>query len=175
MRTVRELLTGLTYTCDQGTIDQEITDLIYDSRKEFREGSMFVCLTGMVYDAHVYITQAIEKGAKVLVVEKGVQAYKGVTIIRVSNTRYALAMISAAYFDYPARKLTIIGITGTKGKTTTAWMTKALLEKAGYQTGIIGTIGACYQNRMIKTKNSTPESYELHFYLTKCIKQAVPM
>ncbi len=170
MRTVRELLTGLTYTCDQGTIDQEITDLIYDSRKEFREGSMFVCLTGMVYDAHVYITQAIEKGAKVLVVEKGVQAYKGVTIIRVSNTRYALAMISAAYFDYPARKLTIIGITGTKGKTTTAWMTKALIEKAGYQTGIIGTIGACYQNRMIKTKNSTPESYELHFLFDQMYK-----
>ncbi len=166
LKRISDLLTDLAYTCICGSADQEVTGIQYDSRKTFEEGCAFVCLSGMNFDAHHYISQAIDKGAKVLIVEKDVPACHGVTILRVENTRHALAVISAAFFDYPAKKLTLIGITGTKGKTTTAWMIRGLLEKAGKKTGIIGTLGAFYKTEngevKVETKNSTPESYELH-------------
>ncbi len=166
LKRISDLLTNLAYTCICGSDDQEVTGIQYDSRKTFEAGCAFVCLTGANFDAHHYIPQAIDKGAKVLIVEKDVPVYQGSTIIRVENTRHALAVLSAAFFDYPAKKLTLIGITGTKGKTTTAWMIRKLLEKAGKKTGIIGTLGAFYKTEngevKVETKNSTPESYELH-------------
>ncbi len=166
LKRISDLLTNIAYTCICGSTDQEVTGIQYDSRKIFESGCVFVCLSGMNFDAHNYIPQAIDKGAKVLLVEKDVPAYDGVTIIKVENTRHTLAVISAAFFDYPARKLTLIGITGTKGKTTTAWMIRKLLESAGKRTGIIGTLGAFYKTEhgevKVETKNSTPESYELH-------------
>lgn len=163
MKTLKDLLEKLTYTCVCGSVEEAVTDIVYDSRKEKIEpGSVFVALSGVTFDAHDYIPQVLEKGVKMLIVEKDVPQYEGVTIIRVENTRYAMALMSAALFDYPAKRMTLIGITGTKGKTTTAFMMKALLEKAGYHTGIIGTIGAFYDGVKIETKNTTPESYELH-------------
>ncbi|MBO5279310.1 MAG: UDP-N-acetylmuramoyl-L-alanyl-D-glutamate--2,6-diaminopimelate ligase [Lachnospiraceae bacterium] len=167
MKRLKDLLQKLTYTCVCGSVEEAVTDIVYDSRKEtIEEGSVFVALSGATFDAHDYIPQVLEKGVKLLVVEKDIPRYEGVTVIRVENTRYALALMSAALFDYPARRLTMIGITGTKGKTTTAFMLRALLEKAGYQTGIVGTIGAFYRQAgkdiKIETKNTTPESYELH-------------
>lgn len=165
MKRIKELLAGCAYTCVCGSPDQPVDGLVYDSRAEFETGCMFVCLTGANFDAHDYIPQALAKGAGVLVVEKEVstEALKGdVTVIRVENTRRALAVISANYFGHPAKQLTLIGITGTKGKTTTSWMIKEILDRAGHKTGIIGTLGAFYDDVKIKTKNSTPESYELH-------------
>lgn len=160
-KVIGDLLRQLDYTCICGSVEEKVTDVVYDSRKA-EAGCVFIALTGAKYDAHEFIPQVLEKGVRVLVVEKEIPAYEGVTVIRVENTRYALALISAAFFDHPAEKLVMIGITGTKGKTTTAFMTKAILEKAGYRTGIIGTIGAFYGDVKIETKNTTPESYELH-------------
>ena len=169
MKAIKDLLTQLDYTCVCGSLDETVTDIVYDSRKA-EVGCAFVALSGARFDAHDFIPQVIEQGVKVVIVEKEIQQMEGVTVIRVENTRHALALMSAALFDYPAKKLTVIGITGTKGKTTTAFMMKELLTKAGYKTGIIGTIGAFYDDVKLETKNTTPESYELHSIFDKMVK-----
>ena len=132
------LLERLQYEVIQGTDDIEITELINDSRK-VSEGSAFVCISGAVSDGHAYIDDVAKKGASAVIVEKDVEAPKELTVIKVEDTRYALALMSAAYFDYPADKLKVIGITGTKGKTTTTYMVKSILEGVGHKVGLIGT------------------------------------
>ena len=109
---------------------------MYDSRK-VEKGSVFVCISGSVRDAHDFIPDVVAKGAAAVIVEKDVELQEGVTYIKVANSRLALACMSAAYFDHPARKLKTIGITGTKGKTTTTYMVKSILESAGIKTGLI--------------------------------------
>ena len=127
------------YQCLQGTTDKEITSVVYDSRKA-EPGSLFLCIKGAVSDGHSYAASVAEKGAAVLVVQDEVDVPKDVTVIRVKDSRYAMACIAAAWFDYPAAKLKTIGITGTKGKTTTTYLVKSILENAGHKTGLIGTI-----------------------------------
>lgn len=152
------------YRCLKGSMDTEVRDIIYDSRKIAKE-TMFVCMVGAVTDGHKYIPDAIEKGASVIVVEReeeAAQIPEGITVLQVKSTRLALALMSAALFDYPARKMITIGLTGTKGKTTTTYMIKNVLEMAGKKVGLIGTIGALIGEEKIPSKNTTPESYELH-------------
>lgn len=154
----------LEYQCIQGSMDTEVRDIIYDSRKIAKE-TMFVCMVGAVTDGHKYIPDAVEKGASVIVLEKedeAAQIPEHITVLKVESARLALALMSAAIFDYPDRKLTTIGLTGTKGKTTTTYMIKNVLEMAGKKVGLIGTIGAVIGDRHIPSKNTTPESYELH-------------
>ena len=163
------LLERLEYTCLQGTTDQEVKNVIYDSRKE-EEGSLFICIRGAVVDGHKFVPDVVAKGAKVLVVEEAVEAPEDVTMILVKDTRYAMAFISAAYFGYPAEKLKTIGITGTKGKTTTTYMVKSILENAGYKVGLIGTIEAIIGDRKIPAKNTTPESYMVQEYFHEMVE-----
>lgn len=161
---VSEICKEMEYTCLQGSVDAEIKDIVYDSRK-IEAGTMFVCMVGAVTDGHKYIPDAVEKGAAAIVVEKAQEAVdipQDITVIQVPHARKALAYMSAAFFGYPARKLTTIGLTGTKGKTTTTYMVKSVLEAAGKKVGLIGTIGALVADKMLPTKNTTPESYELH-------------
>lgn len=154
----------LEYECLQGSMDTEVRDIIYDSRKIAKD-TAFVCMVGAVTDGHKYITDAVEKGASVIVLEKEAEAAQvpeHITVIKVKSARRALAYMSAALFDYPDRKLITIGLTGTKGKTTTTYMIKNVLEMAGKKVGLIGTIGALIGDEPIPSKNTTPESYELH-------------
>ena len=134
-----KLLERLEYEVVQGSDQIEITELTNDSRKVV-DGSVFVCISGAVFDGHAYVNDVAEKGAAVVIVEKDVEAPEGLTVIKVADTRYALALTSAAYFGYPADKLKVIGITGTKGKTTTTYMVKSILEGVGHKVGLIGTI-----------------------------------
>nr|WP_330408888.1 UDP-N-acetylmuramoyl-L-alanyl-D-glutamate--2,6-diaminopimelate ligase [Roseburia inulinivorans] len=148
----------------QGSLETEVRDIIYDSRKIAPE-TMFVCMVGAVTDGHKYIPDAIAKGASVIVLEKEEEAAlipDTITVLKVQSTRLALALMSAALFDHPARKLVTIGLTGTKGKTTTTYMIKKVLEMAGKKVGLIGTIGAMIGEEHLPSKNTTPESYELH-------------
>ena len=119
-----ELVNGMEYTLDAGSLDMEISALEYDSRKVV-PGSLFVCLTGFQADGHDYIPKALEAGAAALVVEREVEVPEGIAVLRVTDSRTALALLSAAWFGHPAREMTVIGLTGTKGKTTTAHMLKA--------------------------------------------------
>ena len=164
-----QLLERLEYEVVRGSDDIEVTELINDSRK-VTEGSVFVCISGAVSDGHKYAEEVVAKGAKALITEKEVEGAKGAAVIRVKDTRYALALMSAAYFGYPANKLKIIGITGTKGKTTTTYMVKSILEGVGHKVGLIGTIEAVIGDKSIPANNTTPESYTIHQYFAEMVK-----
>ncbi len=156
------------YSCLQGDVSQEITALVYDSRK-VKAGSVFVCISGAVKDGHDFIPDVVEKGAAAIIVEKDVVLLENVTVIRVADTRLALAQMSAAYFGYPANELKTVGITGTKGKTTTTYMVRSILEGAGIKTGLIGTIEAIIGDEVIPADNTTPESYIVQEYFRKMV------
>ena len=158
---LKDLLEGIPYQLVKGDLELEVSSIAYDSRK-VGEGSLFVCLKGFEADGHRYIPQALQAGAAALLVEEAPAELPDVTVVRVEDSRRALALLSAAWFGHPARHMTMIGLTGTKGKTTTAHMVKGILEEAGYKVGMIGTIGAFIGSERIPTKNTTPESYELH-------------
>jgi len=165
-----QLLEHLEYEVVKGNEEIEVTELINDSRK-VTAGSVFVCISGAVSDGHAYAGDVAAKGAKALIIEKDVEVPGEVTVIRVADTRYALALMSAAYFGYPADKLKIIGITGTKGKTTTTYMVKSILEEVGHKVGLIGTIEAVIGDRSIPANNTTPESYTIHQYFAEMVKE----
>ena len=166
---VSALLEHLEYTCLQGDVEREVTSVVYDSRK-VEEGSMFICIRGAVVDGHKFIPDVVKKGAKTLIVEEETEAPEDVTVILVKDTRYAMAFISAAYFGHPAEKLKTIGITGTKGKTTTTYMVKSILENAGYKVGLIGTIEAIIGDKVIPAANTTPESYVVQQYFHEMVE-----
>ncbi len=154
-----EILKGLSYTCGN-FIDCEINDIAYDSRK-CGEDILFVCLVGAFADGHKYINSAYDKGSRVFLCEREVELPEDAIVIVTDNTRSALAKISCNFFGNPSKDIKVIGITGTKGKTTTAHIVKFLLEAGGVKTGIIGTVGSFFGDTVIPTVNTTPESYEL--------------
>lgn len=166
---IAKLLENLEYELVAGSLDTEITTLVYDSRK-VENGSVFVCISGTVRDAHDFIPDVVEKGAAAVIVEKDVTVPEGVTVIKVADSRLALACMSAAYFDYPSKKLKTIGITGTKGKTTTTYMVKSILESAGIRTGLIGTIETIIGDEHIPSANTTPESYVVQEYFHRMVE-----
>ena len=154
-----DLLSKLDYTLVQGSLDTDVTAVENDSRK-VSEGSLFFCITGAVFDGHQYAKDVADKKAAVLVVEKDVdlEDNQEITVVKVASTRYAMGMICAAFYGNPSEKLTVIGITGTKGKTTTTYMIKSMLEAAGHKTGLIGTIETIIGDKVIPASNTTPES-----------------
>ena len=158
-----KLIENLSIIKFTGSLDIEISDIVYDSRK-VTKNSVFVCLKGHNYDGHEYILDAIKNGAAAVVSEKYIEI-NDATLIVVENSRKFLAGISANFFEHPAKKMNIIGLTGTKGKTTTSFMIKSILEKYGKKVGLIGTLGVVLSDRIIKTNNTTPESYEVQKYL----------
>ena len=166
MKNLRSLIENFSCECLQGSLDTEVRSVVYDSRK-VEKGSLFVCIRGAVVDGHTFVNEVVEKGARVLVVEEPVNVPKEVTVLQVSDTRYALALISCAWFDHPAKKLKTIGVTGTKGKTTTVYMVQSILENAGYKVGLIGTIETIIGDRHIPSENTTPESYLVQQYFSE--------
>ena len=164
-----KLLEKIDYEIQKGDIETEVTSLSYDSRK-VKEDAVFVCLSGSRMDGHEFIGEVIKKGAKAVIVEKDVAVPEDITVIKVKDSRYALSLMSAAYFDYPATKLTTIGITGTKGKTTTTYMIKSILDEAGIPTGLIGTIEIIMGKEHQSAKNTTPESYDIQEAFAKMVK-----
>ena len=164
-----QLLEHLQYEVVQGKDDIPVTELVNDSRKVC-EGSVFVCISGAVSDGHAYIADVAEKGAAAVIVEKDIEVPENLTVIKVPDTRYGLALMSAAYFGYPADKLKVIGITGTKGKTTTTYMVKSILEGVGHKVGLIGTIEAIIGDKVITANNTTPESYVIQKYFAEMVE-----
>ena len=169
---LQTLLERMEYTCPQGSADIEVTDLVYDSRK-VAQGSVFVCIKGAVVDGHTFLPSVCKAGAAAVVVQDEVEVPDGVTVIRVPDTRLALAELSAAYFGHPAEQLKTIGITGTKGKTTTTYMIKSILEHAGYRVGLIGTIETIIGETHIPAVNTTPESYVIQESFRKMVDAGI--
>ncbi len=163
---LKELISELDYTLYNGDENVEITELVCDSRKIVK-GCLFVCIKGTVFDGHTFIDEAIKQGAAAIITEDEVeitQNRKNTTFIAAADCRNTLALVSAAYFGHPSKRLFTIGITGTKGKTTTAFMVREILERCGYKTGLIGTIEIITGSRHIESANTTPESYDVQRY-----------
>lgn len=160
---LKDILQGVAAEIPAGAENLEILDIVYDSRK-VRPGVLFVCIVGTQRDSHDFAADAVEKGAAALLAQHPVSLPQGCTapVVQVENTRYAMALASANLFGRPAEKMTLIGVTGTKGKTTTTHMLKSVLEAAGRKVGMIGTNGVYFMGQHRPTANTTPESYELH-------------
>lgn len=169
MKKIKELIENTNLVLEGGSAETEITSLVYDSRK-VEKGSLYVAIVGANADGHNYIAQAVDAGAAGVVVERDVEVPDTVAVIKSDDTREALALLSAAWFDHPADKIPVIGITGTKGKTTTTYMIKSILENAGKKVGLIGTIEAIIGDKHIPAVNTTPESYIVQDYLSQMVE-----
>lgn len=158
------LLEGLTYEVVQGNTEVEVRGIKNDSRR-VQPGDLFFCISGAVSDGHKYAQDVAAKGASVIVCEKDVQVPETVTVVRVESSRYAMGKISSAFYGNPSEQMTVIGLTGTKGKTTTTYMIREMLERAGIKTGLVGTIEILDGANKIPAENTTPESMVLHKYM----------
>lgn len=158
---LKKLLEGLKYEVIQGNDEIEINDVNYDSRL-VKESNLFVCIKGFAVDGHKYAQTAIEKGAIAIVCEDVIECdNKSINIIKVEDSRKALAIIGCNFYDNPSKKMKVIGVTGTNGKTTTTFMLKTILEQAGKKVGLVGTIANYIDQERLDTERTTPESFEL--------------
>ncbi|KJU71305.1 UDP-N-acetylmuramoyl-L-alanyl-D-glutamate--2,6-diaminopimelate ligase [Clostridium baratii] len=167
-----KLIEGLEYEVLKGNLDVSINSINYDSRK-VKDGDMFVCIKGFKSDGHNFIDAAINNGAKVIVCEDEADVKDGITLIKFKDTRKALAKIGAKYYDNPCDKLNIIGVTGTNGKTTTAFMIKNILESCNEKVGLIGTIANYIGDEKLETERTTPESLELQELFRNMVDKGV--
>ena len=163
---LKKVLAGLEGIKAKGEIDREVTSIENDSRKVI-EGSLFFAIKGFTTDGTQFIPSAIENGAKVILVDesadiKNLKLPQDVTLLVVPDARYAMAICSSNFYDHPSEKFKLVGVTGTKGKTTTTFMIKEILQKQGIKTGLIGTIAIYSGDKKIKDSDrTTPESIEL--------------
>ncbi len=159
-----------------GDLGLEITNIHSDSRK-IKEGGLFVAINGFSKNGVEFIPSAIENGAKAIIVEPDVDIYSlnigsEIPIISVQNTRKALAQIACEFYEHPSKKLKLIGVTGTKGKTTTTFMIKSILETHGFKVGLIGSIAIYINGEKIEdTDRTTPESIEIQKFLSQMVEQ----
>ncbi|HXG47324.1 MAG TPA: UDP-N-acetylmuramoyl-L-alanyl-D-glutamate--2,6-diaminopimelate ligase [Methylomirabilota bacterium] len=166
---LKQLIQDLTGAGIEGSLDREITGLAYDSRR-VTPGMMFVAIPGQHNDGHEFIASAIERGAVAVLCEQPRPLPARVTRILVPDVREALARTAAAFHQQPAAKLKVIGVTGTNGKTTVAFMVKALLEAAGVRTGLIGTVRYEIGDRVIPAQRTTPESLEVQQMMAQMLR-----
>lgn len=176
---LKEILVGLEGLKVRGNLDTEISHLDKDSRN-IKENGLFVAIKGFDTDGHEYVETAIKQGAVAVVLQEGVSADlikkipAEVTVVVAKDTRYALAICSCNFYDNPSRKFKLIGITGTKGKTTTTFMTKRILEKAGKKVGLIGTIATYIGDKKLEDSDrTTPESNKLQEIFAKMAEEGV--
>lgn len=155
---LKTLLEGTVTTGEYPECD--ICDIVYDSRKA-REDTVFVCIKGETTDGHKYAKSAYDLGCRVFLAQSKLDLPEDATVIMSTDTRRDLAQMSTNFFRHPAKELKVIGITGTKGKTSITYILRSALENCGIKTGVIGTIGAFYDDKKLPTVNTTPESYEL--------------
>lgn len=150
----------------KGHLDKEISGIAYDSRK-VKSGSLFVAITGFTVNGHRFIDKAVEQGASVIILEKDIPIDAAVTVLKVSDSRNALAKVSANFYHNPAENLNVIGITGTNGKTSTTYFIQSVFEEAKKRVGLIGTIGTVINGELKQNENTTPESLNLQQTFTK--------
>jgi UDP-N-acetylmuramoyl-L-alanyl-D-glutamate--2,6-diaminopimelate ligase len=155
-----ELIKDLNIDSLNGDADFEITGISQNS-KTVKEGYLFVCIQGFVADGHTYIPEAIKNGARAIILQKNITVDKDISTVRVKDTRKALAFLANRYYDYPSKKLKLIGITGTNGKTTVAYMLKAIFEEANKKVGLLTTVENIIDNKSKESKMTTMESLDL--------------
>lgn len=170
---LKQLLERMEYKVLQGSLEQEITRLCYDNR-QVQQGDLFICICGARFDTHTCLEEIAQKGAAAVVVERPLSEcgvfHADIPVIQVADTRVAEAELAAAYFGHPADKLTTIGITGSKGKTTTTHMLADILRADGRKVGTIGTNGAIIGDTVIELANTTPSSQDMQMYLARMVE-----
>lgn len=175
---LKEMLVGLNGLKVKGDLEINIKGIESNS-KEVKKEYLFIAIKGFNTDGHQYISNAIKKGAVAVMIEEGCDLKalaipEGITIVMAKNTREALAICSSNFYDNPSRKFKLIGVTGTKGKTTTTYMIKEILEKAGKKVGLIGTIATYINGKKVKESDrTTPESLELQREFGEMVKNGV--
>ena len=166
---LRQLISKLHPVSVEGPLEREILGISYDSRR-ITPGMIFVALTGHNVDGHDYINSAIHRGATAVICERNGFVPQRATKIKVADGREALAVASAAFYQHPSSKLKLIGVTGTNGKTTVAFMVKHILETAGIKTGLIGTVRYEIGDRVFPAQRTTPEALEVQQMLSQMIR-----
>ncbi len=151
--------------------DPEVASLVYSSR-EAGPGSLFVAVRGLKTDGHLYVADALSRGAVAVVAEEEVPC-GGAVLVRVPDSRRALAAISCAFHGHPARTLRMVGVTGTNGKTTTSYLIESVLAAAGFQVGVIGTVNYRFGGRTLPAPQTTPESLDLQRLLREMLEAGV--
>ncbi len=170
---LKKLLEGVHYKESQGNATIEVQKIEYDSRK-VTTGDVFVCITGFQTDGHKYAAKAVESGAAALICEHMPEEIgEKVTVIQVENSREALAIMAVHYYNEPSKKMHVIGVTGTNGKTTTTYLMKSVLDHVGKKVGIVGTIENRIGDKVLHTERTTPESKELQELLDTMVKEDV--
>ena len=175
---LKAVLNGIDGLRAKGNLDIDILSIADDSRK-VKENGMFVAIKGFETDGHKYIKQAVENGAKVILIQEGESIKKSdvkddTTIVSAPDTRSALAKIACNFYENPSSKFKLIGVTGTKGKTTTTFMIKSILERHGLKVGLIGTVANYIGNKNLgESVRTTPESLELQELFADMVKEKV--
>jgi len=176
MRSLFELLADVNYRRLTGAPDVGITGIAHDSRA-VEAGNLFACLPGQHTDGHLHIDEALARGASAVVVQAGrmpqEQDFGRASVVEVDDARSALAAAAASFYDYPSRHLCLVGITGTNGKTTTSYLTEAILRRAGFATGVIGTLGYRVGDEELPAHHTTPEAPDLQSLLRRMVDNRV--
>ena len=170
MKALDQLLENVNYDLINGSIDQKINELIFDSRKAV-DHSVFFAIVGFTANGHQFVKQAYSQGCRVFVVQENIELPDDASILKVSDTSYVLGLMACNFFDNPSRKLKLIGITGTNGKTTTTSLLYKLFMELGFKSGLISTVVNKIGNNIIPSTHTTPNPVELNQLLDKMVKE----
>ncbi len=165
---LRDIVSKINPETVAGNLDLEIESICYDSRKA-EKNSLFVAIPGFKADGHRFIQEAYTRGARAFVVEKGLNPLPGAALIKVPSSRKALARISNIFYNYPSKKLKLVGVTGTNGKTTVTYFLQSIFRQAGIKTGRLSTINYDLGGEIYPATTTTPESLELQKFLEKML------
>ncbi|MFW6280943.1 MAG: Mur ligase family protein, partial [Halanaerobium sp.] len=170
---LQKILDGIEFELIKGDLNIEIRDINYDSR-EIKKDNLFIAVFGFKLDGHDFIDSAVINGASAVMIEKELDFYHpGISYIKVENSRREMAAASNNFFNKPLRYIDLIGITGTNGKTTTAFLIYSILKEAGIRTALFGTIKNVIDDEEISAKRTTPESLDLYRYFSKMVEKDV--
>jgi UDP-N-acetylmuramoyl-L-alanyl-D-glutamate--2,6-diaminopimelate ligase len=168
MMQLKQLIKALPVLRVEGPLDREVAGITYDSRR-VTPGMVFVAIPGTQVDGHDFITSAIDRGAAAIICERNGFSSPRATKIKVPDVREALARAAASFYQHPSTKLQVIGVTGTNGKTTVAFMVKEVLEAAGVKTGLLGTVRYEIGDRVIPAARTTPEALEVQQMMAQMV------
>ena len=156
----------------RGAMDLDITDISYHSNR-VKEGHLFVAIPGTKQDGHHFLEEVVAKGARAAIVEQMPPHSVDIPLVVVKDARNALAQVSAAFFSHPSREITLVGITGTNGKTTTSYLIESMIKAAGKEVGVIGTINYRMKGKEQPAPTTTPQSYDLQRLLREMVTAGI--
>jgi UDP-N-acetylmuramoyl-L-alanyl-D-glutamate--2,6-diaminopimelate ligase len=172
MKTLGELISDIDIEKTSGNLETVIKGISYDSRK-VSSGCLFVCVEGFKTDGHNYVTSALTNGAVAVIAQRPVEVPEGIPLVIARDTRKSLALVAAEWVGHPSRKLTMVGVTGTNGKTTTTCLVEEIFKEAGHKAGLIGTIMNKIGQKVLPVTNTTPESLDLQLLLKEMVDEGV--